>query len=395
MSKYRYYENTTLSNRILDRSIVIGDTVKFRAGASQSSCVDPLRGILYTIYLTSRAFFGEPIDTVALNIMPILQPHLSRDVIIVEHDMEMDGVIYKRNLISQVLFTSHKKVRTLFMARHSDDREYDPTCAIYYRDYDPETNSLSGIQPVLCHTDSGLLPLTVELYASYMRERGFEDYWLDGEKEEMLIMPIYRHHDFWYSCLTSRHSYPVFWKSVDDCATVEFTGIIPNKSKYECMHTIAKDTLYCLLRGGEGSNYYLSHDFGRTFVPGDKMVPLWETRSKLLTYRDKVLMAYSVYDLKPNLVRNGRNNIVFVWGEGGDESQYDQLLFLLHPLGMVHYEIINYKDTLYLIFSTAELFLDIDSDPNAASRHGPLKNAKDMMRFTRIGMFDENGKLLF
>lgn len=236
-----------------------------------------------------------------------------------------------------------------------------------------------------CRTPDGVEPLTAAVYASHMARHGFTDFVLSGEGEEINnTMRGFRHDGVWYGCLTSRRSYPAIWTSTDDGATVELRGIIPNRAQYECLCTLARGTMYCLLRGADGSNYYLSHDRGQTFTPAARRVPLWETRPQLLTYHDKVLMAYSLPGIEPNLIRDGRNNMLLVCGEGDDESRYDQFLFMKHPLGMVYYEVINYKDTLYLIYGTSELFLDLDA----------RKQGKDLLRFSRIGRFDETASLL-
>ncbi len=385
MKATRCFENSALSERIFDRSVVISDTIAFTCSSAPISCFDPRRGLLYTIYLASRTSYGEQRDIVGLCITPLTQPHRARNLVVVEHGQEVDGVVWRHPFVPTVLFTQAGKVRVTFLCRHIDSHEYDPSATVYYRDYDPGADVLSGIQPVLCRTPDGIEPLTAKVYASHMARRGFKDFVLDGEGEEINNTMRNLYHDgVWYGCLTSRQSYPVIWTSTDDGATVELQGVIPNLTKYECQFTIAKGAMYCLLRGAEGSNYYISHDYGRTFTPAARRVPLWETRPQMLTYHEKVLMAYSLLGIKPNLIRDGRNNMLLVWGEGDDESQYEQLLFMKNPLGMVYYEVINYKDTLYLIYGTSDLFLDLDA----------RKQGKDLLRFSRIGRFDATGSLL-
>ena len=93
----------------------------------------------------------------------------------------------------------------------------------------------------------------------------------------------------------------------------------------------------------------------------------------LMEYKGKVLMAYSLLGIKPNLMRDGRNNMRLLLGDGDDASKYAEVFFIQDKYGIVYYDLINYKNVLYMLWSNADLYLD-------KSLHG-----KDLLYFARIG----------
>ena len=94
---------------------------------------------------------------------------------------------------------------------------------------------------------------------------------------------------------------------------------------------------------------------------------------KTQTIDGKLLVAYSVCGVEPNLVRDGRNNCRLVMGEGPDLSGYKEIFFVADPRGMVYYDIVDYNKDLYAIWSDASLHLD--KNPQA----------KDVLHMAKIG----------
>ena len=78
----------------------------------------------------------------------------------------------------------------------------------------------------------------------------------------------------------------------------------------------------------------------------------------MLIYRDKLLIATSDLGIKAGKVRNGRNNLILLSGEGEDLSKYQEISRFVDPLGIVYYDIINSGDDLYMLWSNSSRFPD-------------------------------------
>ena len=106
-----------------------------------------------------------------------------------------------------------------------------------------------------------------------------------------------------------------------------------------------------------GDNFFVSDDGGRTFRPAGRLSD-GEQRPQLKVYRGQLLVAFSAPDEQPNRIRNGRNNIHLLLGEGDDLSKYREILHEVDPLGIVYYDIVPRGDELHVIWSDARRFPD-------------------------------------
>ena len=76
----------------------------------------------------------------------------------------------------------------------------------------------------------------------------------------------------------------------------------------------------------------------------------------MLVWKDKVLIGYSAPDEKPSLVRNGRNNLHLIWGEGPDLSTYREILHAVDPIGIVYPDLVDVNGDLHILWSNSERF---------------------------------------
>ena len=146
--------NREWEHRILEHKVAVSDTIQFTCGSASLSCFDPKRGMMYSVYHTSRTSYGESREVYALAIIPICQPHRTETLIILEHGQEEDGVTYT-NIIDGNCFFIDGKVRIYFLSGGSHyfyrafDLFQDLPGAVYLRRRDcpsvqPADRAVSG-----------------------------------------------------------------------------------------------------------------------------------------------------------------------------------------------------------------------------------------------------------
>ncbi|HHW31191.1 MAG TPA: hypothetical protein GXX20_05885 [Clostridiaceae bacterium] len=354
--------NKEWENYILNNKVAISDTVNYVSSSASISCFDPDHGKIYTVYHASRTNYGESRDVLALAVIPVGQPHKTENYVVLKHGDEQNGIVYRDMIDSNIVFMGNF-VRIFFI---SGGTQY------FYIDFDIHKKTFSEIKPVLCTYDGVTRELKDTVFEEYLKSRGLTGYRFDDVYEHIInTSRIYRHGSYWYGCLTSFLCQPVIYRT-KDCINYEFVGYIDKLAKYETQTAIVEDLMYTLLRGAKGDNFYVSNDLGKTFTPAGR-IEFNETRPQLLEYKGKLLMAISLVDIEPNLVRNGRNNMKILLGNGQNLSEYEEVLFIKDKYGIVYYDIINYKNVLYMIWSNADLYLD-------KSNH-----AKDLLYYSKIG----------
>nr|MBQ4319789.1 exo-alpha-sialidase [Clostridia bacterium] len=355
--------NKEWENLILNNKTAVSDTVNYRSSSASISCYDPDNGKIYAVYHASRTNYGESRDVLNLAIIPVAQPHRTETVILCESGKETpDGKVFKNMIDGNCIFMNGT-VRIYFI---SGGTQY------FYVDFDTKTKTVSEFKPVLFTYDGKTYELTDTVFAACLDSRGMTGYDFCDINEHIINTNKMRCHDgYLYGCLTSAVCQPVFFRTADG-ENFELTGIIDKLAKYECQSAILNGRMYCLLRGADGDNFYISDDLGVTFKPCGRL-EFNETRPQVMTYKGKLLIAYSIKGVTPNYVRDGRNNMKLICGEGEDLSKYEEIMFIQDRYGIVYYDITDYKGTLYMIFSNADLYLD--KNPQA----------KDLLYYTKIG----------
>ena len=355
---------------IIDHRVCVSDTANLTSSSAPISCFDPEHGMLFTPYHAGRNSYGEQFSTMMLMKMPIMQPHRAENFVLMDSGDVIDGVTYTNPVDASSIFWQGK-VRIFFLANASD---------YYYLDFDPKTNTMSNLKPVMCTFADAQAPLhlTKAAVGAYLEKSGMQGFNLDFDPRENIInvaKPCF-FDGAYYGCITSGCSQPIIWKCTDG-TTFEFQGIIPKIASYECQIAICEGDMYALLRAAKDCNYYVSHDLGKTFCETPASVPLEETRPQLLEYNGHVLMAYSAFDIKPTLLKRYRNNVRLLLGRGDDVSKYKEIFTVVDKYGIVYYDIINYKGELFMIWSNSELYPD--------KIHGDCVRGKDALYYARLG----------
>ncbi|MBR3437705.1 MAG: hypothetical protein IKG97_08130 [Lachnospiraceae bacterium] len=414
-----FHTNEEWTERILGRRTCVSDTVAFTASSAPESCIDPDHGMIYSTYLASRQNYGESRNIVALARIPVCQPERFTTWIVAESGMEVAGKKYGEFLDCNAYYyqTSEEAatvvthfgqtgtlyrgyVRVLFL---SYGEEY------YYTDFDIQNETFSEIRPLKVLFSGEEKPLTGALYAEILRDFGFTDFDLYKEKwEHVILTDKFRLYTdgFRYSMMTAGQAQPVCVRIAEGSDVLEIRGAIPKLGQYETQSAIlnchsapgapsqvpgmsqgnpsespsialgsTKDSsavMAALVRGAEGDNYYLSDDLGLSWRPAGR-VEFNTTRPQLLPYKGKLLRGISIVGVLPNRVRDGRNNLILSVAARPELDAYEDIFFIQDPYGIVYYDIFDYKDTLYMLWSSGDLY--IDKNPQA----------KDLLWFARIG----------
>ena len=174
--------------------------------------------------------------------------------------------------------------------------------------------------------------------------------------------------------MTAGQAQPVCVRIAEGSDVLEIRGAIPKLGQYETQSAILNchSAMAALVRGAEGDNYYLSDDLGLSWRPAGR-VEFNTTRPQLLPYKGKLLRGISIVGVLPNRVRDGRNNLILSFAARPELDAYEDIFFIQDPYGIVYYDIFDYKDTLYMIWSSGDLY--IDKNPQA----------KDLLWFAKIG----------
>lgn len=364
---------------------VISDTMRFTSSSGSISCVDPDHGRIYTVYLASEVHYGESYDYIMLSIIPVCQPERFATVQIAKSGTVENGITINHLLDCNAVFIPDQRrpydahthfgitttqyrgvVRITFLTDRTN---------MVYRDYDPETNTLSPILPCTCG-DAYSGYLTGTTLADYLTAHvGDVNTQADAWEHIISTSKLYLHEGWYYGFFTSGSSQPVCFRT-RDAIRYELLGYIPTVGEYETQCAWVNGKLYAIVREAHGDDdLFISDDMGYTFRPAGKTGHRMQ-RPQLMEYNGKLLIACSNAGVLPNLARDGRNNMRLYMGEGDfNANNYKELLFIQDKYGIVYYDIVNYKNTLYMIYSSGELY--IDKNPQA----------KDMLSLIKLGEF--------
>jgi len=334
----------------LAAKIVVSDVQHFTSSSAPISCYDPVGRRILTPYHASRTGYGEQASVFALSEIPIPDIGAATNYVLLESDVEYQGRKYNWPVDASAIFRNGL-ARVFFLA---DGTRY------FYFDWSPEKRQMvSGISPVLAQFESNAPePLTSALFDRYLRAHGCDGYHLAGDVREQVISvakPAWDGEVF-YGALTSSLAQPALFRCTDG-QTFELLSIIPALAKYECQIAVLNGMIYALLRGTSRDNFWVAKTGDWQFRPCGRL-PLAETRPQLMAYLGRILLAYSQDDVQPNRIRNGRNNVTMLYGEGPDLSQYQEVFHAVDEWGFVYYDIVNCDGELYVIWSNSERFPD-------------------------------------
>jgi len=380
--------NEEWTHLLLEHRTAVSDTVTFTHSEAPNSCFDPDRGMFYTVYCASRRNYGEAHDIIALCITPVCQPHKAVTKIIAERGVPPIGDTGRQMLINPTCYYYNTNEVLCHAGTHfgqSADimRGFVRITfsilgdASYYTDYDIVNGVFSEIKPLRIMFHGEPVHFTGDVFRTYLEEQNFHDFNAEEHDENLILSDKFRLQPdgYRYALATAAWAWPAVVRVKDGSDVLEFVGAIPQAAQYEAQSAVVNGVMYAILRGAKTDDFFLSEDMGRTWQPVGR-IDFNTTRPQLCPYKDKLLIAVSKKNVLPNRVRDGRNNILLLCGEGKDLSKYRRIFQVTDPLGIVYYDLQNYKDNLFLFWSSAALY--VDRNPQA----------KDLLWYARLGEID-------
>ncbi|MBQ7649655.1 MAG: hypothetical protein IJS15_01780 [Victivallales bacterium] len=334
----------------LGSKLIVSDVEKFTSSSAPISCYDSKRRRIYAPYHAAYSGFGEQASVFALSEIPVDDIGAAENYVLLESDVEFQGHKYNWPIdASSILYNG--LVRIFFLGGADN---------YYFFDWSQEEHRIiSEISPVLCRIgDAAPVPLTKDVYEGYLISKGYSGYNLLGDAHEHIISVAKPAWDgnLFYGAITSSLAQPVLFRCADGM-TFEFLSSIPAIAKYECQVAALNGKIYAILRGVAGDNFWVADIGDWSFRPCGRL-PMAETRPQIMPYDGHILIAFSQDDILPNKIRNGRNNVFMLYGEGENLSQYREVFHAIDEMGIVYYDIVNCDGELYVIWSNSERFPD-------------------------------------
>ena len=330
----------------------VSDTNSFTCGSAPAAVLSVDRTRLFASYLTSRTGYGEAHDIVAIADIPVADPAAATNRVIFQKGETIGGVAVDE-VDNYDAFLVDGKMRCILGVNGG---------LLGWRDWNPETGKVCGEGLFACRAGAGapVEPLTPAAVTRFLNALGFKGHDMSRTYRDQLIaqsrISSCRTRDAFYGTLTSSKSQPVVYRCTDG-KTFEFVGAVPSLCEYECALACVNGRFYALGRKMDGANFFVSDDGCRTFRPAGR-IPDGEQRPQLINWRNRLLIGYSAPDESPRRVRNGRNNLHLLLGEGDDLSRYDEILHAVDPLGIVYYSFAPDGDRLHVVWSDASRFPD-------------------------------------
>lgn len=339
------------ADEFLRNRIPISDIKKFTSSSNPVSCFDPETQTIYSPYHAAFSGYGEQVSVFAMAETPIPAVKGAKNHILLQNGVAFEGKKY-RNPIDASAIMLGDKVRVWFLA---DGKDY------YFFDWSKTEHKISGgIHKLMCKTgDSAPVPLNADAVRKFLDANGCTRYRLERDPRENIIMTARPSWDgdTFYGTVTSGWSQPILFRCSDG-KTIEFLSVIPNIAQYECTVALLNGKIYALLRGTvRGANFFVADAGEWKFRPCGRL-PAAETRAQMLTHNGKLLIAYSRNNIQPNKIRNGRNNMIILEGEGEDLKQYKEIFRVVDEIGFVSFDIVDCNGGLYVIWSNSERFPD-------------------------------------
>ena len=335
-----------LASKPFTDRIVVSDTNRFTCGSGSVACLSSDGARIFAPYLASTTGFGECHDMTALADIPCAHPENATSFVVLKAGDEFCGATVTTTVsLASALWNGNVRIMV------------DVNSELFgYCDWDPVQRKVSGKGLFKCRFGGRMERLSPDAISAYLAQKrltGFNPYKEHGDRCIWQSKPVWEGNVF-YGFLTSSCSHPILFRCKDG-ETFEFVGAIPTICEYECQLAFHKRLFYAVMRGAKGDNFWTSTDGGRAWKASGR-VPDGLQRQQMLVWRDKVLIGYSAPDEKPSLVRNGRNNLHLLWGEGPDLSAYRELLHAVDPIGIVYPDLVDVNGDLHVLWSNSDRF---------------------------------------
>jgi len=362
--------------------VQINDGLTQTSASGNSVVYDKRSGLVFAVYITGIVMhYGESTGKICLSVFPASQPHNIR------HRIIDTGFGQSRGLLTNAVYlVGDRKVRIVFATeRWEGQRPLHKDVAVYYRDYDFVTDTVSERTEVFLRTDEGDVRIDNSAYRKYVEKYGYEV--THGNGPIVNKVTIYKNEI--YTALTLDFESNAILCKIEDNVLVPF-AICPELGTYEFRYFINDDGIFAVYRvapddheTGHGG-YTVSRDGGKT----------WETtifedgvqsRPDIMEYYGKPLIIYNYKSEKSvqNFPRmhNFRNAIKFI---------YDGrvVLDLFSKYGFVEHETVSICGDLYMAFSNCPKALSTENGKAWIEDGLFVEQGKEASQWMKIGYLD-------
>jgi len=366
----------------------INNALEQTAACASSVAYDKGNGLVFVSYMTGiPKRYGESTGCICLSVFSPSQPHNVRHRYIEILEGKSRGY-----LCNAIYLIGNKRVRIIYTDHSGQNRMYESnqaTCekaplAVYYRDYDFDTDTVSDRTEVLFRGNDGDVRINPENYCKYVNECGYE---INSEWPP-IINKVTSYNGELYTAITLdfyEYSYAVLCK-IEDNVLVPF-AICPEKQTYEFRYFVNDDGIFAAFRaapddhGTNHAGYTESKDGGKTWkttIYEDGV----QSRHDIMEYYGKPLYIYNYKsdESVENFPRmhNFRNALKFVY-DG------EVILDLFSKYGFVEHETISIRGDLYMAFSNCPQALSTENGAAWTEDGIDVEQGKEALQWMKLG----------
>ncbi|MBE6636469.1 MAG: hypothetical protein E7618_01555 [Ruminococcaceae bacterium] len=366
----------------------INNGLEQTAACGSSIAYDKANGTAFVSYMTGvPKRYGESTGKICLSVFSPSQPHLVRHRVFDELQGKSRGFLCNALYVCgdkrvRVMFTDHSGQNALY----SEDVDAKKTApmAVYSREYDFATDTVTERREVFFRTARGEEPINNETYCRYLRENGYEI----NSKWPPIINKVTQYRGEWYTAITLddyAFSYATLCKIEGD-VLVPF-AICPEKQTYEFRYFVNDEGIFGAFRaapddhGTNHAGYTVSRDGGKTWettIYADGV----QSRHDILEYYGKPLFIYNYKSDRSveNFPRmhNFRNALKFVY-DG------EVILDLFSKHGFVEHDTVSIRGELYMAFSNCPQALSTENGAAWTEDGLSVEQGKETVQWMKLG----------
>jgi len=354
----------------------ISDGLTQTAACCSAAVYDRENGLMFVSYMTGLPRrYGESNGKLCMSVFSPSQPGNIRHRVIDEGEKKSRGLLCGAHYP-----VGCGKTRMIFTTGYCTDGEK----AVYYRDYDALSDTVSERTEVFFRTDEGDVRLEQKAFSRYLRKHGLET----ESKANVIVNKVTSYGGKLYTAVTLDDavcSYAALC-TIEDNVLVPF-AVCPEKQTYEFRYVIADDVIHAVFRvapddheTGHGG-YTISRDWGKT----------WETtvfqdgvqsRPDIFLYEGKPTVVYNYRSDKSRenfpRMHNFRNSVKMV--------RDGKVIFdFFSKYGIVEHETVSIRGDLYMVFSNCPQALSTENGAAWIEEGGPVEQGKEAIQWMKVG----------
>lgn len=366
----------------------INNGLEQTSACASAVAYDKANGLVFVSYMTGIPNrYGESTGRICLSVFLPSQPHNVRHRYVEVLEGRSRGLLCCAIYLIgdrrvRIIFTDHSGQNAMYEADEVTAKA-DPT-AVYYRDYDFATDTVSERKEMFFRSPDGDVSINSQNYCNYMNGCGYE---IESNWPPM-VNKVTTYRGELYTAITLDDyalSYPVLCK-IEDNVLIPF-AICPEKQTYEFRYFVNDDGIFGAFRKAPDDHetnhggYTESKDGGKTWntkIYTDGV----QSRPDILEYYGKPLFIYNYKSDRSveNFPRmhNFRNAIKFVY-----DGKVILDLFLKH--GYVEHETVSIRGDLYMAFSNCPQALSTENGAAWVEDGIDVEQGKEAIQWTKLG----------